>query len=219
MTAPIRSKHSCPVARIPSLLLLGLVVIFGSGCLSHRKNFNVVAQTKLPAPLTTNQALALTATATGSEPELQLRTDLRAELERRGFQFVPAAQADFTVACWLEDSWKPSKRMQYYNRITGTWTMDDPMISQPVGNNFDYREFYPTRKRVVSEPVYYQGIRVKVYPTARQSSGPNPLDAVWDGYIEGGAKVRPGHQPILLRTLLEYFGSNFDGLAPRVELD
>jgi hypothetical protein len=207
------------VSRLPSLLLLGLLVVFASGCVSHRKNFNVVAHAQLSVSLNTNQALALTTAITSREPELQLRTHLRAELERRGFQFVPVGQADFTVACWLEDSWKPGKRVQYYNRMTGTWMADEPMLDYPIGNAFDYRPDYPTRKRVVSEPVYYQGIRVRVYPTTRQSSGLNPLDAVWDGYIEGGAKVRPGHQPILLRTLLEYFGTNFAGLAPRVELD
>jgi hypothetical protein len=210
--------HSRTLTYLPSLLLLGLVVVFASGCVSHRRNFNVVAHAKLPAPLTTNQPLALAATAVGSEPELQLRADLRAELERRGFQFVPTAQADFTVACWLEDSWKPGKRVQYYNHMTGKWVADEPMLAYPIGNAFDYPPDYPTRKRVVSEPVYYQGIRVKVYPTARQLAGTNQLEAVWDGYIEGGAKVRPGHQPILLRTLLEYFGTNFDGLAPRVDL-
>lgn len=193
--------------------------MFGSGCLSHRKNFHVAAHTKLLAPLTTNHALALTASAGSSESELQLRTNLRAELERRGFKLGPTTQADFTVACWLEDSWKPGKRVQYYNRMTDTWVVDDPMSSYPISYDLDYRPGYPTRTRVVSEPVYYQGIRVKVYPTARQPSGPNPLDAVWDGYIEGGAKVRPGHQPILLHTLLEYFGTNYEGLAPRVKLD
>jgi hypothetical protein len=195
------------------------MMIFGSGCVSHRRNFHVEAHTKLPAPLTTNQYLTLTTTAGNSESELQLRTHLRAELERRGFKFGPATEADFTVACWLEDSWKSGKRVQYYNHMTGKWVADEPMLAYPIGKAFDYPPDYPTRKRVVSEPVYYQGIRVKVYPTARQSSGLNPLDAVWDGYIEGGAKVRPGHQPILLRTLLEYFGTNFAGLAPRVELD
>jgi hypothetical protein len=211
--------HSRTLSYLPSLLLLGLMVVFASGCVSHRRNFNVVAHTKLSSPLTTNQYLTLSTTAGNSESELQLRTHLRAELERRGFQFVPATEADFTVACWLEDSWKPGKRVQYYNHMTGKWVADEPMLAYPIGNAFDYPPDYPTRKRVVSEPVYYQGIRVKVYPTARQPSGANPLDAVWDGYIEGGAKVRPGHQPILLRTLLEYFGTNFAGLAPRVELD
>jgi hypothetical protein len=219
VTAPIRSKLSRTTTLLRSLLLLGLVVVFASGCVSHRRNFNVVAHTKLSVPLSTNQPLTLTATADSSESELQLRANLRAELERRGFKFVPTAQADFTVACWLEDSWKSGKRVQYYNHMTGKWVADEPMLGYPIGNAFDYPPDYPTRKRVVSEPIYYQGIRVKVYPTARQSSGLNPLEAVWDGYIEGGAKVRPGHQPILLRTLLEYFGKNFAGLAPRVELD
>jgi hypothetical protein len=218
VTAPIRSKHFRATTHFRSLLLLGLVVVFASGCVSHRRNFYVVARTTRSVPLNPNQALALTPSVTSSEAELQLRTDLRAELERRGFQFGPAAQAEFTVACWLEDSWKPGKRVLYYNRMTDTWMVDEPMTSYPISYDLDYRPGYPTRMRVVSEPVYYQGIRVKVYPTARQLAGTNQLDAVWDGYIEGGAKVRPGHQPILLRTLLEYFGANFDGLAPRVEM-
>jgi hypothetical protein len=57
-----------------------------------------------------------------------------------------------------------------------------------------------------------QGIRLRLYPRANSRAA--SLQPAWDGYIDGGPKVSAERQPILLKTLLSYFGRDFTGSAP-----
>ncbi len=186
-----------------------------TGCAG--RTAQVIARATSQSPVTALRRLALSPHAKPSPAETTLRTNLIAELERRGFELVAPPNADYTLAFWLEDSWKPGKRVEYFYH--GRWTTVYPMPARlpvavgPWGTVYEEDPAF-VRQRVVDFPYFIQGIRLKLYPGANHQPGGHSLEPVWEGYIEGGTKIRKNQQPRLLRALLDYFGQNFDGRAP-----
>lgn len=194
------------------LALLGL----GNGCASHTTL--VIARCDARFNLSAPHKIALAPHAQPRASELALQRALVAALQERGMAIVPPAEAEFTLTYWLDDSWKTGKKVVYY--YDGDWSDTHPM-AQPgavfmgsQGNLF-YEDQRPIRQRVVDSPYYIQGIRLKLYP--KTGPGAGQFQAAWEGYIEGGARVSRRREPVLLRTLLNYYGKDFNGRAPLVE--
>jgi hypothetical protein len=207
-TSPSIAKPN--LLEIKPWLFLALLL---AGCAGRTTSVTAWANPKYS--VTAPQRLALSPHTKPSPAETTLRMHLIAELERRGFELVAPTNADYTLTFWLEDSWKPGKRVEYYYH--GQWTTIYPMTTrQPIaiGPWGDVYESEPAfiRKRVVDFPFPIQGIRLKLFPGATRHPEAHPLDLVWEGFIEGGTKVSAQREPQLLRTLLDHFGKDFNGV-------
>jgi hypothetical protein len=204
--------------------VLGLfVVVLLTGCAG--RTARIIAWADAKYPVTAPQRVALAPHAKPTPAEETLRTHLVAELRRRGFQLAASTNADYTLAFWLEDSWTPGKRVEYYYR--GRWTTVYPIAARlpvAVGQWGTVYEQEPAfiRHRVVDFPYDIQAIRLKLFPGVKRPPATDPLTPIWEGYIEGDAKISARRQAQLLRTLLNYFGKEFDGrarLAPSAEAE
>jgi hypothetical protein len=193
-------------------LIVSLVALL-SGCAARSPY--VLARRDAGCNLTATSKIALASHAQPREAELALERALVSALHERGIDPGPPAQADFTLAYWLDDSWIPGKKVEYYHQ--GRWTdicpqvSSGPMVIGPSGSVFD-QESTELRQRVVDVPYYIQGIRLKLYPKSR--AGVVSFQPAWEGYIAGGNRVSATREPALLRTLLRYFGEDFNGRAP-----
>lgn len=191
------------------LTLTGLM----TGCAS--RTALVIARSDAQFNLSATNKISLAAHAQPRESELALQQALLTALQEHGIELVSPAQADFTLAYWLDDSWKPGKKVIYY--YNGGWQNTYPMaqptfISAGPQGQVMYENQHPIRQRVVDSPYYIQGIRLKIYPKTGVNA--DPFKAAWEGYIEGGSRVSQKREPILLRTLLNYYGKDFNGRAP-----
>lgn len=188
------------------LTLTGLI----TGCAS--RTALVIARRDAQFNLSAASKISLAAHAHPRESELALQQTLITALHERGIEIVPPAQADFTLAYWLDDSWKPGKKVVYYydGGWQNTYPMAQPtfMYAGPQGQML-YEDQRPIRQRVVDSPYYIQGIRLKVYP--KTGTNTDPFKAAWEGYIEGGKRVSHKRERVLLRTLLNYYGKDFAG--------
>lgn len=184
-------------------LWISLVVLF-TGCAS--RTAYVITRRDAKFDLNANSKICLAPHAQPRNPELTLQRDLLSALQDHGFSLVPHDQAEFTLTYWLDDSWEAGKKVVYYQN--GAWSDWHPMANPTP---------YPSllSQRIVDSHFYVQGIRLKLYP--KNSTGGVEFKTAWEGYIEGGARVSEKREPVLLRTLLHYFGQDFIGRAPLIE--
>ncbi|NOS72335.1 MAG: hypothetical protein HOP33_20725 [Verrucomicrobia bacterium] len=196
---------------IQSVLLVSVVVL--TGCSSP--NAYVIARRDARFNLSNASKIALGEHSHPREAEETLKRDLLAALTERGIALVPPEQAEFTLTYWLDDSWKPGKKFEYEGNPSMMFPR--PMVIPPPkgfggSSTVIYQEPIITAPRVVDWPYYIQGIRLKVYPKTGDPA--LRLRSAWEGYIEGGDRVSKKRQPVLLRTLLDYYGQDFNGKAP-----
>lgn len=202
--------------RLTVVLLWILLTIVFTGCAS--RTAYVVARLDPQFQISAKNKICLANHAQPRESELTLQRDLESALQEYGITLVPPDQAEFTLTYWLDDSWKTGKKIEYY--YNGAWQDSDPMahdpgLSAPGIGKYDapmYQEFTSVPKRVVDSPYYVQGIRLKLYP--KNSNGGVQFQTAWEGYIEGGNSVSQSREPALLRTLLNYFGKDFNDHSP-----
>lgn len=192
--------------------VLLLVLLAGvTGCASNTAY--VIARRDIRFNLTATNKLTLATHPHPSQSTRALHQTLVAVLEENGLELVPPAAAEFTLTYWLDDSWKPGKKVIY--RQGGRQLDSYPMspatfYADPSGGIFDYSA-EPVIPKVVDVPYHVQGIRLKVYPKSGTATG--QFETAWEGYIEGGDRVSAKRGPVLLRTLLQYFGQDFIGRA------
>jgi hypothetical protein len=74
---------------------------------------------------------------------------------------------------------------------------------------------YRITETMVEDPVAVQGIRLQLFSRPRAPAG-RP-ETAWEGYIDAGFKVSPEREPVLLKTLLTFFGKDYNGRARLVE--
>ena len=205
---PLGMIFSCG---IQSVVLVSVVVL--TGCSSPTAY--VIARRDARFNLSNASKITLAEHTHPRQSVELLKRDLVAALSERGITLVPLEQAEFTLTYWLDDSWKPGKKFEY----EGNPKMIYPraiVVLPPRGfggpSTVIYNESVIAAPRVVDWPFYVQGIRLKVYP--RTGDPASRLQAVWEGYIEGGDHVSKKCEPVLLRTLLNYYGQDFNGKAP-----
>jgi len=196
------------------VLLLGLIAVV-TGCASSTAY--VIARGDTRFHLNATDRIALATHPKPSKSTLTLQQTLVTALQEKGIEIVSPAEAEFTLTYWLDDSWKPGKKVIYSQ---GGWQRDFYPVSAggtfagPYGGIFGYSA-EPILPKVVDSPFYVQGIRLKLYPKTGQGAG--QFETAWEGYIEGGDRVSAKRGPVLLRTLLQYFGQDFVGRAELVE--
>lgn len=186
-----------------------------AGCSSRAY---VIARQNTQYQLSATNKLAIADHAHPPPEEQSLRMALMSELRQRGFNVVPAAEAEYTLTYWIDVSWKRGK-VVVPNRDTGItrryWVTPGrndgslpPRITPQLGT---YSDSSLGIQHVVEVPWETKGIRLKVFPQASLRAG--NLQTAWDGYIEVGEEVSEAREPALVRTLLNYFGTDFTGKA------
>ncbi len=197
--------------------LVILVALMLTGCAS--KSAYVIARRDSQYTHASTDKIALANQNQAGPEEQELARALVAELERQGFRIVPQNDADYTLTVTIEDDWRTRKTIVRNVEpalglgVPGPQTASGMPVAETPGiyhrHNTPYQ--YQTA-RVVDEQVPAQGIRLRLYSRASIRAG--RLQTAWDGYIDGGPRVSPEQQPVLLRTLLAQFGRDFSGRVP-----
>ena len=142
------------------VLGIALVVLF-AGCASGTAR--VIAHREARFNLSPTNRICLAEHAQPRESEVTLQQALRVAVHERGIELVPSDQAEFTLTYWIEDSWKPGKKVVYYSN--GRWSDVYPMTTPNPDIMGPWPGFYESRpdyvvQRVVNVPYYIQGIQI-----------------------------------------------------------
>ena len=188
--------------------------LLATGCAS--RNAYVIARHNAQYQLNVTNRIVIADHAHPRPEEESLRAALMSELRQQGFHLVAASEAEYTLTYWIDVSWKQGKIV--VSDREGTWADPNhypgyhaphvPPFFQIAGA---YSERTAAKQRVVEVPWETKGIRLKVFPQESMRAG--NLQTAWDGYIEVGDEVSEERQPALVRTLLNYFGTDFVGKA------
>ena len=194
-------------------LFAGCLGLALGGCASH--STLVVARCG-PQPLpATARKVAFMKSAQPRPEDETLKHAVVAELESRGFQIVPQVEADLTLNCAVEDSWRNYSAPA--SPPTVFQSAPPPMVVTPGS------AVYVERWRLdplsapadTEEHIATQGIRLLFYRSESLSEG--RFETAWEGYIEAGLRLRENREPLLLKTLFGYFGRDYSGRAKLAE--
>jgi hypothetical protein len=175
----------------------------------------VIARQSARYPLSLTNRITIADHAQPREEEQSLRTTLLAELHQLGFKVVSPDQAEYTLTYWIDESWKRAKIV--VSDREGTWAIPHdadihsaalPAFFGPTGTSY---ERSLGMQHVVEVPYETKGIRLKLFHQESMRAG--QMLTAWDGYIEGGDQISAKREPVLVRTLLNYFGKDFIGRA------
>jgi hypothetical protein len=100
-----------------------------------------------------------------------------------------------------------SQPVSVYPPVVSGSTLDRLNPESPQSENYDQSSLQKTI--VQTEYVHpNKGIRLYLYANPEKYSG---LQIAWQGCIEAGESVSPDREPLLIRTLLGYFGQDYAG--------
>jgi len=200
-----------------------MVLAMTAGCASHKAY--VLARRDASFSPTLAARIAMVNQLKPRPEDQELAVALTAELKRQGFHLVPQEEAEYTLSYWIEENWHqrkiPVKTYDPLGRDPNFTSSPLPPSSLEYGMAVSGGPVYPSPKDgrvtviLVDDPVAVQGIRLQLY--SRESARAGRLQTAWEGYIDAGFKVAPEREPILLRTLLTYFGKDYTGRARLVE--
>jgi hypothetical protein len=197
------------------LPLLSLAILL-AGCASDHPT--VGARRGAGFSPTPTDKIALTLMRNPSDEDAELGRLLTAELKREGFNLVPPAEADYTLAYAVEDdsvaSYVPARNFVVPNPAERT---EVKVIEQtgPEFAGFVPPPLGPTPSAPPEVVVYHtKGIRLYLYSNPKTHSG--KFEVAWSGCIDAGEKITANRAPRLIQTLLGYFGQDYRG---RVNLD
>ena len=184
-----------------------------TGCSSRAY---VIARQNVQYPLSVANKIAIADHAHPAPEEQSLRSALNGELRQKGFNVVPPSEAEYTLTYWIDVSWKRGKIV--VPNQDSTWT-DRHLVTPGRNDGSLPPRITPATfsdsplgiQHVVEVPWETKGIRLKVFPQASMRAG--NMQTAWDGYIEVGDDVSEAREPLLVRTLLNYFGTDFVGKA------
>ncbi len=200
--------------RINLVLLLALAALF-TGCASTTPQGILVTAQRDPAfsPTRTDR-ICLTQQLNSRPEDAALARALTAELTRENFNIVTNTDADYTLACVIEDDSTsvsvPRAIHPYSNAPTSTVTPNVPGID-PLSPEERENGGQPGLQTEIVQVEYVhpdQGIRLYLYANPKKHPG---LQIAWQGCIEAGQTVSPGREPLLIKTLLGYFGQDYTG--------
>jgi hypothetical protein len=197
-------------------ILLICALTLSPGCIT--RSAYIVARKGTQCQVAAAGKIALADQAHPRPEERALREALLAELRQMGYALVAPAQADYSLIYWIDEAWKPGTKV-VANR-EGCWNdlglEPGPLCFWSVPPYFVPRGYLDldqplSVQRVVDAPYAVKGIHLKLF--SQESIRAGRFDTAWDGYIEMGSHVRERREPILLRTLLAYLGTDFIGRA------
>lgn len=200
------------VARFCATALLSLLLLL-AGC--AKRSSDIVARCGPQPVMTGASRIALLPTAQPRPEDLVLQKVVVAELERNGHRIVPQAEADYTMTCYVEENFvtrlQASTPMLNHTSMPGSPGTGVYLV-QPTES---FPGLNPEERLPRVEKIPRQGIRLRFYSGPSLRAG--RFETTWEGYIEDGFTLRPERQPILVKTLLSYYGRDFIGRVKLVE--
>jgi len=196
------------------VLFLSLALAaFITGCATTPKGILVSAQ-RDPAfsPAKTN-TICMAIQSNPSRENAALASVLMAEMARENFNIVTNFDADYTLAFLIEDD----STSEIVPRAEHLYNPDLPPQPAVAGGglaplNYENEQpGEPSMQTAIVETEYVhpnKGIRMYLYANPKKYPG---LQIAWQGCIEAGETVSPDREPLLIQTLLGYFGQDYTG--------
>lgn len=190
----------------PFLPLL-VLTIFLTGCASNHTSIGAWRGDHFhPAR---SDKIAVVPQSRSNNEDARLGRVLTAELQREGFNLAPPAEADYLLAYVVEDGWTEN------DLPTHPFQVPQPEVVTPVigpnGGAVVVATPAPAEPQSAPTPAPYhsKGIRLFLYTNPKTHAG--DFETAWEGGIDAGRKISPEHEPLLVQTLLSYFGQNHVG--------
>jgi hypothetical protein len=182
-------------------LLTLTLITFSTGCVSNRANIGAWRDSDF-SPMRTNK-IALTLMSNPSDEDAELGRAMTAELKRENFNLVPFEEADYTLACVVEDDseeiYTPSQQ---------------PFLSTPpqiILQTYDPSTFQTRQTWFPPTLVVLHKKDIRLYLFTNPKTHPGRLQIVWTGSIDIGGTVSAKREPELLEMLLGHFGQAYAG--------
>lgn len=189
----------------PLYLFSILAMVFAAGCASNHPVVGAWREGNF-FPTRTDK-IALTLRPHPNAEDALLGQMLAAELKRENFDIVPLAEADYTLAYAVENDAvesfvsSPQFTVQTPPQSTREMVLPNGMpVYQPAqdGASSAHPAVYDTK-----------GIRLYLYTNPQTHAG--NFQIVWSGCIDAGERISEGREPLLIKSLLGYFGKDYNG--------
>lgn len=197
-------------------LSLAMAILF-TGCATTPTGILITAQRDPDFAPTRTNTICLALQNNQSAENTQLGKALMAEFSNEHFNIVTNADTDYTLTYLIEDD-STSEIVPRAIHIPSSTQASPPAF--PIGNPSPYlrAEMPPTEapgepslQTTIVQTEYIrpdQGIRLYLYANPKKYPG---LTIAWQGCIEAGESVSPEREPLLIKTLLGYFGQDYTG--------
>lgn len=195
-----------------------------SGCASTAPTGILVTAQRDPSfsPLRTDK-ICLAQQPNPNAEDAALTSALMTELTNENFNIVTNIDSDYTLACVIEDDSTTEsvpRAIHPYTQSNAQWVQPEmPVAGSSTGRYLDREDQEdvgePGLQTQIVQAEYVhpeQGIRIYLYANPKRHPG---LQIAWQGCIEAGKTVSSEREPLLLKTLLSYFGQDYTG---RVDL-
>ena len=192
-------------------LLPTLLALLLTGCASNHPTVGARRGTGFaPAP---TDKIALTLRPNPSAEDAELGRILTAELKRGGFNLVPQAEADYTLAYAVEDDSTETYLPQRDFAVSpAPQTTRDIILSAnaalPGFTRAPPSGFAPSLGPTV---IVYHNKGIRLYLYTNPKTHPGGLEMAWSGCIEAGDRVSAKREPLLIEALLTHFGQDYIG--------
>jgi hypothetical protein len=196
-------------------LLMPLLAMLAAGCATKQPMIGAW-RTEGFSPAPTDK-IALTLRPNPSPEDAQLGEMLTDELHRMGFNLVPQAEADYTLAYAVEDdstaTYIPERDFAVTTPSQTSQAPLRPVTPLPFVHPMDGYDPAPSIGPTIV--VYHtKGVRLYLYTNPQTHSG--KFETAWSGCIEAGEDISADLEKVLIQELLNYFGQDYHG---RVNLD
>ena len=183
------------------VLSLFVITMLSVGCATKRPMVSAGRYSQLS--VTPTNTIALTTKVKPGRADTELNRILVAELQREGFNVVSYEIADYILAYTFEDEWTENHQQSVTARqMPASQTTTQLMSgSQPTDT--------PSAIADTSFTSQTQGIRLVLYTNPK--THPGGLQIAWQGCIDPGKNISSQNEPALIRTLLGYFGRDYNG--------
>ena len=187
----------------PLLWWIPELVVVWTGCATHHPLVSTWHES--PYAPTRADKIALTLRPEASPEDAELGRLLVDELRREGFHLVPIAEADYLMACTLEDE----RVADPEHRITINTPAAPPQTTGQILSQSESFTSLPARQVLHAVVFRNRGIRLFLYNNPE--THPGGLAIAWQGYITTAPAATAEQETLLIRTLLGYLGQEQHG--------
>ncbi|HXE42305.1 MAG TPA: hypothetical protein VN516_04705 [Candidatus Baltobacteraceae bacterium] len=188
------------------------LIILSAGCASNHPT--VSASRNASFMPTRADKIALTLRPNPNAEDAELGRALTVELQQESFNLVPMAEADYTLAYMMEDdsveAYLPARNFTIESAPPQTSAQIKASAS-PTPPGFARPRIEGFQQSISSETVVFhsKGIRLYLYTNPKTHSG--NFQIAWSGCINAGERISSEREPLLIKTLLGYFGQDYNG--------
>jgi hypothetical protein len=193
--------------RILTGIHLLLVLFLLAGCAP--RSMMLVARSKTTTPLALKANVTLASQPNPRPEDEQLRALVGSALEERGLAAVSPEAAEFSLACWMDESWDEVYVPVVQSPPVEQVTTYPAQSGVPGRTHVTYRYSEPFSAQDTSRLLSTKGIRLALY--SRRAPAADRPEAIWEGYLELDAQVSPDRISKALPQLLDYLGTNHVG--------